>query len=139
MQSTDLPSVIEIENNVFSEPWTKSFFEDVMFRSETYVMYGENDLLGYIVMIMEKDIAYIANFAIQKVFWNCGYGGQLLMFIILQAKRLACSVVYLDVRASNHRAIKLYQKFGFFEFQRIGNYYTTPPEDAIQMALRIGK
>ncbi len=45
--------------------------------------------------------------------------------------------VFLEVRASNVPAIRFYEKSSFQETGRRRNYYTSPPEDALQLAAQI--
>jgi ribosomal protein S18 acetylase RimI-like enzyme len=52
-----------------------------------------------------------------------------------------CRYIYLEVRASNRAARRLYEKFGFRTVGIRRNYYLNPVEDAIIMMLepsRIG-
>jgi ribosomal-protein-alanine acetyltransferase len=44
----------------------------------------------------------------------------------------------LEVRASNHPALRLYRRLGFAETGRRVRYYHDPVEDAVLMRLRIG-
>jgi ribosomal protein S18 acetylase RimI-like enzyme len=89
-------------------------------------------------MIVQDYLAYLANFAIKKTFQKQGFGSYFLSFAILEAKKLHCSILYLDVRVSNKNAIKLYQKVGFSPLKRIENFYKKPQEDSLQMGLKIG-
>lgn len=137
MCNDDISAVTEIERDVFTEPWSESMFSEIIIQHHGFVMVFNDELIGYMIMIVEKEIAYIANFAIKKSFQNQGFGAKLLLFIILKAKQVGCSIIYLDVRDSNENAKKLYTKFGFSEFGRVQNYYSIPQEDAIQMVLKI--
>ena len=62
-------------------------------------------------------------------FWGQGIGSKLMEMLISFAKDTQASVVSLEVRADNERAIALYQKFGFEvvglykKFFKIGNKY----------------
>jgi ribosomal-protein-alanine N-acetyltransferase len=40
------------------------------------------------------------------------------------------NAVYLEVRGSNKAAIALYKKYGFNQYGRRKNYFTSPVEDA---------
>jgi ribosomal-protein-alanine N-acetyltransferase len=52
------------------------------------------------------------------------------------AKERGVETVYLEVRASNERAARLYARFGFTEIGIRRDYYERPTEDA--RVLRLG-
>jgi ribosomal-protein-alanine N-acetyltransferase len=139
MREEDISAVSEIERDVFSEPWDDSFFSEMLLKHMNYVMICDNELISYMILIVEKKIGYIANFAIKKNFQNQGLGAKFLLFILIKAKQAGCLILYLDVRSSNEKAIKLYKKYGFLEFRRVPNYYSIPQEDAIQMVIKLRK
>ena len=60
-----------------------------------------------------------------------GYG----TFFVSEILSLLCEKGYeevlLEVRESNHRAIKLYERVGFTFYRRRKNYYEKPTEDAL--------
>ena len=45
--------------------------------------------------------------------WNTGLGGEMLCFILSQAKKMGLNELYLKVHRANARAIRLYTRFGF--------------------------
>lgn len=49
-------------------------------------------------------------------FWGQGIGSQMMNFAIKKAKDLSLQKIYLTVLNNNQRAKKLYQKFGFKQF-----------------------
>ena len=52
-----------------------------------------------------------------------------------QSKVLGASIVFLEVRVSNHKAINFYEKFGFKRDAIRYNYYEgNPKEDALLMS-----
>jgi len=59
-----------------------------------------------------------------------GFGKSLLEHVL----RLNSGVWYLEVRASNEAAARLYEGIGFHRSGRRREYYQSPPEDAIEMS-----
>ncbi len=56
--------------------------------------------------------------SVRKKYWNLGIGTRMMEELIKFAKGIAkLEVIELEVRANNHSAIRLYEKFGF---ERIG-------------------
>ena len=66
---------------------------------------------------------------VKKAYWNQGIGSMLMEHLIQYAKEHGIELIYLDVRADNHAAIHLYEKFGFQQtgtlpaYFKIGNDY----------------
>ena len=55
--------------------------------------------------------------------------------VLFQSKVLGASIVFLEVRVSNHKAINFYEKFGFKRDAIRYNYYDgNPKEDALLMS-----
>lgn len=60
-----------------------------------------------------------------------GLASSLLAFAFNQCAQLCCQVCFLEVRASNLAALRLYNALGFQEDGRRKRYYTNPEEDAL--------
>ena len=52
---------------------------------------------------------------------------------------MKCSFITLEVRESNSKAIKLYEKFGFEDVGTRKNYYNNPIENAKLMTKYFGE
>lgn len=51
----------------------------------------------------------------EKQYWGKGYGKEIMISVLNEAKKMELSEVYLKVIKDNPRAIKLYKKMGFIE------------------------
>ena len=60
-----------------------------------------------------------------------GLASSLLVFAFNQCAQLCCKVCFLEVRASNLAALRLYNALGFLEDGRRKRYYINPEEDAL--------
>ncbi len=136
MAAADLPSILRIENRVFSPPWPQEAFREFN-HSRSWVLCAEETLLGYIMYHVVPDEAIIVNFAIDPDFWRQGLGRLLLGQTLDWVKESGITKVYLDVRGSNLAARTLYQNFGFQPLGLRKNYYSDPREDALVMMLRL--
>ena len=132
----DVSSVSTIEQQVTPHPWSESQFLESVSRHHCLVLSLEAQIIGYTVYTIVAGEAEILNVAIHPNYQGKGYGRQLLEYLMSivseQAERF-----FLEVRASNHSAIHLYQDVGFVEICLRRNYYQTSsgPEDAIVMAI----
>ena len=66
-----------------------------------------------------------------------GIGRMLIHEVAEWARGLMAEEIWLEVRESNTRARRLYERCGFAGVGRRQGYYADPPEDALRMLLRI--
>ena len=66
-----------------------------------------------------------------------GIGRALIQAVFAWGRELGSEEVRLEVRESNMRALRLYQRCGFTIVGRRPGYYADPPEDAVLMRARI--
>lgn len=132
LRESDIPSILRIENQVFRPPWPEEAFQETDF-TQSWVLCGPDDLLGYIMYHVVQDEAVIINFAIDPDHWRRGLGNRLLSHTLKLVLDQNVNTIYLDVRRSNLAALRLYEKHDFSPLGVRKNYYSQPPEDAIVM------
>jgi ribosomal-protein-alanine N-acetyltransferase len=79
------------------------------------------------------DEAHISTIAVHPDFRQHGIGEILLQWALREALHLDAQLVTLEVRVSNHKAINLYEKYGFEVVGRRAHYYRDNNEDALLM------
>jgi ribosomal-protein-alanine N-acetyltransferase len=75
----------------------------------------------------------LENIVVADAWRNFGIGGRLLAAGMLWCRAQFGASVWLEVRASNHDAIALYERAGFMVVGRRPGYYIQPDEDAVEM------
>ena len=134
MGPSDLDGVMEIEKVSFPTPWSREMFIEDFPRdfSDTLVAAGTGDeILGYAVCWTIAGESHLLNIAVHPARRGQGIGRALLTECIRRAARAGASVIYLEVRAGNDAAQRLYRSMGF-EFRGIRKgYYTDTAEDAL--------
>ena len=99
------------------------------------------EIVGVAIILWLSDEAELLDLAIHPTYQGQNLGVKLLMAVIAQMSARDVKTLFLEVRASNARAISLYKKIGFQHLNIRRNYY--PPskyqdyEDAIVMSLRV--
>ncbi len=73
----------------------------------------------------------LENIAVLPEFRRKGVAGGLLAALLAHARALLAERILLEVRASNHAAIRLYHASGFQLLARRREYYRNPHEDAM--------
>jgi ribosomal-protein-alanine N-acetyltransferase len=146
----DIDRVLQIEEQVYSHPWTRGNFHDSIYAG--HAMIGlqaagrlENgaelhDLLAYYLLMPVVDEMHLLNFAVAADYQGLGYARLLLDHMCEYVRQQQCLSILLEVRVSNQRAIKVYQRYGFSEIGRRKSYYPVADnlrEDAIVMRMEL--
>jgi len=115
MSIDDLDQVVDIENRVYSHPWTYGNFVDSI--NSGYQCWTLRDasqrLIGYFFVMLVVDEAHLLNISVHGDLHGRGIGKQLLDKVVTLARDHAMTSVLLEVRPSNTRAIAIYQRYGF--------------------------
>jgi ribosomal-protein-alanine N-acetyltransferase len=136
MLLTDIPAIQAIEKEIFLTPWPRNAYrrELVQNRLATYIVLRvEDQIAGYAGLWRMRDEAHVTTVGVRKRDQGKGYGEALMLALIEQAYIADAKWVTLEVRASNHGAMALYEKLGFKIIGRRRGYYTDDGEDAIVM------
>lgn len=131
----DIDSLFELEKKTFISPWTYSQFEYEIKEnsfSKLLLIVNEDELIGYIDYWIIFDQATINKICIKDEYRRQGLAQQLLDICFKEVKENECMVITLEVRTSNEKAIKLYQKNGFDIVLTKPQYYSDG-EDAYYM------
>lgn len=133
----DLEEAYEIEVLTNPSPWSidnfKSSFE---VGHHGLVCKEDNKMLGFLIFSPIKPEAHLLSIAVIETQQYKGIGSLLLKSMISQCKAMGINQVFLEVRASNEKAIGFYQKYGFKKDAIRENYYSgNIPEDALLMSL----
>ena len=141
MTMEDIPSVVEIEKQCFSLPWSEKSFEDSLSREDTIFLVCKEDsaslVAGYIGLYVSFDEASVTNVAVSPAHRQKGYGEALVAAAKKAASAAGAESIFLEVRMSNIPAISLYKKLGFEELGIRKNFYEHPVGDAIIMKVGI--
>jgi ribosomal-protein-alanine N-acetyltransferase len=134
MGPSDLDGVMAIEEVSFPTPWSRGMFIEDFPRdfSDTLVAAGTDDeVLGYAVCWILAGESHLLNLAVHPGRRGQGIGRALVSECIRRAARAGASLIYLEVRAGNEAAQRLYRSMGF-EFRGVRKgYYTDTAEDAV--------
>jgi len=141
MREADMDAVMRIEERAYPFPWTRGIFRDCM-RADypMWVQTLDGEIVGYGVLSVVLDEAHVLNLCTSGEAEGRGLGRHLLHALLRIARAGGARRVFLEVRPSNKRAIKLYDAAGFNEIGRRPRYYPAPSngrEDAMVMAIEL--
>jgi ribosomal-protein-alanine N-acetyltransferase len=141
MDSVDLDEVVELEKICFLDPWSHaSFAAELSAGSCSWcrVLRLDDRLAGYMIVWFVEDEAHLANIAVPPWARNRGYAQRMLDDLYGEAYLRGSRMVVLEVRASNHAAVRLYERNGFIPGGIRKDYYRRPKEDALVMVRYLG-
>ena len=132
----DLKQIVKIEKDTNEHPWSLNNFKSSLDAgNSSIVLKKENRILGYAFFSIAATDSHLLNITVSSNYQGKGYGRKILEKVILQSSVLGATVIFLEVRISNHRAINFYEKFGFKRDAIRYEYYEgTPKEDALLMS-----
>jgi ribosomal-protein-alanine N-acetyltransferase len=132
----DLKEIYRIEKESFPDPYPYGLLKAFLFHPGVYLVATINEkIIGYCIgIIRNENIGHIISIAVDKDYRRKGVGTLLLKTTINELMKLGAKKFRIEVRESNIIAIKLYEKIGFKEKERIPNYYSDG-ETAIVMFL----
>lgn len=137
MRREDLPEVSEIEQAVFSDPWSlRAFEEEIRNPDAVYlVCEAEGKIAGYCGLWCVVGEGQITNVAVGEGYRGKGIGTGMLLKLLEKGREKGLSAFTLEVRVSNAAAVRLYEKLGFTSVGIRKSFYEKPVEDAFIMWL----
>lgn len=119
MNLNHLNELQEILISDFDDFWSFSTLKEELENENSSYIIGKinNEIIGFAGLKIIFDQVDIMNIVIKKTYRNQGIGTLLLENLILLAKDLNISTLFLEVNEQNKPAIHLYEKLGF---ERLG-------------------
>jgi ribosomal-protein-alanine N-acetyltransferase len=145
MTAADLPAVLRLEHELFPEDaWSEQMLVGELAdqpRTRHYVVAvaqasepGQaEEIIGYAGLAAAGGQADVQTIGVLPHRQGGGVGAALLTELLEEAARRGCEAVFLEVRADNDRARRLYERFGFDRIGLRKRYYQPSGVDAIVM------
>jgi len=143
----DLESVIEINRKCLPENYASFFFMDTYQNCPTAfrVAVVATGIVGYIMCRVEHGFSdikrlkfvrkgHIISIAVLPEFRRAGIAMELVRQALSSLREMKAEECYLEVRATNESAIKLYEGLGFSLAKQVPHYYADGAE-ALVMAI----
>lgn len=134
----DLKEVLSIEKRAYEFAWTEGIFRDcIRVGYQCRILETPHGFVqAYGVMSVAVGEAHILNLCVRPELQGRGLSRQLLNHLLELASSLNVRTVFLEVRPSNHRALRLYTDAGFCEVGIRRGYYPAAKgrEDGLVLA-----
>jgi len=137
MQPADLKAVAAVERASYVYPWSLGIFRDCLLAGyHCLVLDVGGSLTGYGIMSIAAGEAHLLNLCVHPNAQRFGYGRRLLNVLLQRAVDADADKVFLEVRPSNHIALRLYRSIGFEQIGIRPAYYQAEDgrEDAVILA-----
>ena len=142
MRVSDLDAVMDIERRAYEFAWSRGNFVDSLAAGYVaQVLCDEQGAVqGYFVAMAGVEEMHLLNISVEPRLQRRGLGLQLLDGVLLSATLHGAALLWLEVRPSNLRALRLYERYGLHAVARRRAYYPAMVdgragrEDAIVMS-----
>jgi [ribosomal protein S18]-alanine N-acetyltransferase len=136
-----LDEVVKAERAAYDHPWTRGNFIDSL-RSgyQAQMLCAGGVLLGYFVAMKGVDEVHLLNLTVVPERQAQGWGRVMLDALALWARGQGAQWLWLEVRVSNVRAQRIYERHGYRRVGERKSYYPCAQgarEDAVVMSLKL--
>ena len=142
MRRGDVGAVTALEAETFSMPWSDATFRGLMRRKDVDALVAiesDDTLAGYAVAWGVLDQGELANLCVRPEHFGSGLAVRMLEEVLARLAARGVSQCFLEVRESNARARRFYERHGFREVGRRKRYYVDPDEDALVLYRSLGE
>lgn len=131
MRVEDLPEVMLIEREAYLWPWSEGNIRDSMTNGHycQTLRHAQGHLLGYFIAMPGAGEVHLLNITVAPAYQRQGWARVMLDALHDWARSLQAQWVWLEVRASNQRAMGIYEAYGF---RRVGLRKAYYPLDGLQ-------
>ncbi len=141
MAVEDIEEVVAIEHTLFTNPWSHLSYESELTCDNAYTFIvrprayqaGKQPIVAYAALRMLLDEIHLLRVGVAIPWQRLGIAFFLMKECMRRAALAGALNAFLEVRASNGRAIDLYKKLGFQLIGKRPNYYPDTHEDALMM------
>jgi ribosomal-protein-alanine N-acetyltransferase len=136
MSASDIAAVLFIlEESPEAAMWSRDSLLEASSLGIAWTAEIGGLVAGTLIGRAAADEFEILNLAVAKAHRRRGVATRLVGAALESARAVGAAKTYLEVRASNEKAIALYSKLGFRILGRRTKYYRDPEEDAVLLVL----
>ena len=135
LRTTDLPAVLQLEQAAMIDPWNEGQLAAELEAVNGVSLVAEQDgrVCGYAFFRTCTPESELLRLAVAPEWRRQGVGKELLEQALRSFAGQGYATCFLEVRASNAEARRLYAKAGFVQVGVRKKYYQQPVEDALQL------
>lgn len=134
MSASDIRDVKQLlEESPEASDWSEESIRSALESPQTMALVCEHtqQIVACIFGVKVADEAEILNLAVKTAQRRKGEATELVRWLLAEWIQDGVRHIFLEVRASNAAAIKLYERLGFRQVGRRKDYYSNPLADAL--------
>jgi ribosomal-protein-alanine N-acetyltransferase len=141
MVHADLPQVMEIEKDAFTNAWSEEMVRKELAQDWSTVYVVEETtprgwlIRAFAIFWLVHDEIHVLNVATHRDHRRLGLGRYVMDEVVSFGRQHKCRIATLEVRRSNEAAIGLYKALGFRPVGMRPNYYSDNHEDGVVMVM----
>lgn len=130
----DLPKVLDIENEVFRDPWTEDEFINTLRQRNVIGMTAEHGgrVLGYMIYELKRRAINVLNMAVKERYQGCSIGQQMVEKLIGKLHCQRRNRITILVSEPNLDAQLFYKAMGFVAEAIVESPYNNGNLDAYE-------
>lgn len=136
-----LNQIMAIERQAYEHPWTRgNFLDSLQSGYQAQILSAGDVVLGYFVAMKGVDEVHLLNLTVAPRQQGEGWGRVMLDALALWARGQGAQWLWLEVRVSNARALRIYECHGYRRVGERKGYYPAAHgrrEDAVVMSLKL--
>lgn len=135
-----LQEIFLFDQAYFPNPWTRDAWESLDLSRHLLLDWGQPELRGFALFgrMSGDDTAHLYKIVINPKWHGTGEAGKFWMHIIENLTSQSVKYIYLEVEASNERALGFYKKVGFICLRRVKAYYSNGSDGLmLQLTLQV--
>jgi len=141
LAESHLDAVLQVEQRAYAHPWARTNFLDSLLSGyQAQVLLADAAVLGYFVAMKGVDEVHLLNITVAPEHQGQGWAHVMLDALAIWARGQGAQWLWLEVRAGNLRALKVYESQGYRKVNVRKSYYPAGQgerEDAVVMSLRL--
>lgn len=128
MEVKDVQTVVHYDRKILGQSLgTETFLSELRSNPFTFYFIVENpenmSFIGHFGLWIDEPLAQVLNIYVIDDYQGRGYGTLMMDYLLDYLKKRSITTLTLEVRESNERGLRFYQKFGFYQVSIRKNYY----------------
>ena len=125
MSLMDLDEVMRIETAIYPFPWTRGNFNDSLRAGYDCWRFADEggQMIGYAILMWSPDEVHLLNLSLDLPAQGRRLGEYFLRWLAEDIRRRGATALLLEVRPSNPRALRLYERVGLKQIGVRRDYY----------------
>ena len=141
MLAAHLEAVVAVEQRAYAHPWNRTNFLDALQSGyQVQMLLAGEVLLGYFVAMQGVDEVHLLNITVAPDYQGQGWSRVMLDALAVWSRGQGAQWLWLEVRVSNARALRIYDRHGYRRVGERRGYYPAAHgqrEDAVVMSFKL--